>query len=97
MPGVKRSGSLSLGQQRLIAKALADPRRFDILAAIAACDGVPCTDLREQFPITAATMSHHLKELETAGLIDGEKEGKFIRLHFQRPIWELYLAALKKL
>ena len=62
--------------------------------AIAAADGVPCSDLLAQFAITAPTMSHHLKELETAGLITGEREGKFIRLHFTRPLSRAHLARL---
>jgi ArsR family transcriptional regulator len=46
-------------RRKSIAKALADPRRFDILTHIAANPCTACTDLRAEFPVTAATLSHH--------------------------------------
>jgi ArsR family transcriptional regulator len=59
-------------------KALADPRRFELLEHIAkaACP-LGCTQARAALPISAATLSHHIKELETAGLITVRREGKF--------------------
>ncbi len=90
------TATLPREQVHRITRALADPRRFDILKAIAATDSVPCTALRSDFPITAPTMSHHLKELESAGLISGEREGKFVNLTFLRDAWDAYLAELKK-
>lgn len=92
-----RATPLPREQVHRITKALADPRRFDILKAIANQQCIPCTDLRAEFPITAPTMSHHLKELETAGLISGERDGKFVNLTFERSIWNAYLAELQKL
>lgn len=59
-----------------IAKALADPRRFEILATIAACDEAPCKQLVEEFPVSQATISHHLKALADAGLIEPRREGQ---------------------
>jgi ArsR family transcriptional regulator len=61
-----------------ILKALADPRRFELLERIAKA-GCPlgCVEARAALPISAATLSHHIKELETAGLIDVRREGKF--------------------
>ena len=58
-----------------IAKALADPRRFQILEEIANCREVGCQRLCEQFPVAQPTMSHHLKELARAGLIEPWREG----------------------
>jgi ArsR family transcriptional regulator, arsenate/arsenite/antimonite-responsive transcriptional repressor len=88
-----------LTQSRMdsIARAVSDPRRFAILKKIATCTEVSCSSVRECQPIAAATMSHHLKELEQAGLIQIRREGKFASLQFQRETWDAYLANLSKI
>ena len=58
-----------------VSRVLSDPRRFEILKKIAACECKPCTELHNEFPITAATLSHHLKVLTELGLITSRKEG----------------------
>ena len=65
-----------------IAKALADPTRFSILERIAGEPDVACQRLKAQFAVTAATMSHHLKELTAADLVEMRRDGKcmFLRL-----------------
>jgi ArsR family transcriptional regulator len=69
---------LSSARRTSILKALADPRRFQLLEKIAKA-GCPlgCSEARATLPISAATLSHHIKELETAGLINVRREGKF--------------------
>jgi DNA-binding transcriptional ArsR family regulator len=88
---------LSFKQVQVISRALADPRRFQILQQIASQACSPCSELRECFPITAATMSHHVKELEGAGLVETSRRGKFMDTTFCRDTWNAYLAELKKL
>jgi len=95
MPSRKKlSDPLTPRQLRAIGRVLADPHRYHILKLIAASHSKACSDLRAAFEITAPTLSHHLKELEAAGLIDIEKRGKYVDLTFRRDAWEAYLAEL---
>jgi ArsR family transcriptional regulator, arsenate/arsenite/antimonite-responsive transcriptional repressor len=78
-PGrVSKSARLTRTRRTAILKALADPRRFELLERIAKA-GCPlgCAEARAALPISAATLSHHIKELEVAGLIHVRREGKF--------------------
>ena len=83
-------------QMLLIAKAIADPRRMSLLRAIAQKTSA-CADLRSGLSISAATLSHHMKELETAGLISTSKDGRFLHATLQKRTWKSYVSALKTL
>ena len=58
-------------------KALSDPTRREILNLLRASP-MAAGELLEHFPITGASLSHHLSILRHAGLIDDEKKGKYI-------------------
>lgn len=81
-----------------IARALADPRRYGIVSEIAsASTPLPCCALKAAEAVSAATISHHIKSLEAAGLIAVVREGKFARLTFRRDTFEAYLRQLATL
>lgn len=93
-----KTKELSETQLRLIAKALSDPRRHDILKQLGAQrTAVACSDIRECQSVTAATLSHHLKELDAAGLIEIVRQGKFASLTLRRDVLQAYRAHLGKL
>jgi ArsR family transcriptional regulator, arsenate/arsenite/antimonite-responsive transcriptional repressor len=73
-----RPARLTTARRTAILKALADPRRFELIEKIAKANcPLGCAQARAALPISAATLSHHIKELETAGLIDVRREGRF--------------------
>jgi ArsR family transcriptional regulator len=69
---------LTRAQRTAILKALADPKRFELLERIAkASCALTCSAVLPALAIAPATLSHHIKELESAGLIQVRREGKF--------------------
>lgn len=89
---------LTRARRGAILKALADPRRFELLERIAKA-GCPlgCGQALAALPISAATLSHHIKELETAGLIDVRREGKFHFLTLKAGVLEALAGGLASL
>lgn len=61
-----------------ISKALADQTRLRIFEAISAKRDMTCGDLVNLRGVTPATISHHLKILSDAELIECRKDGQFV-------------------
>ena len=76
-------------------KAIADPVRLRLLSLVASrADGEACVcDLNDAFDLSQPTISHHLKVLHEAGLLDREKRGVWV-YYRARPEAMAGLAAL---
>ncbi len=85
---------LSPEQIQSIAHAVAEPRRFAILRQIASAEVTPCSALTAHGSISAATVSHHLKELQEAGLVGAKRAGRVMHLTLHREVWQAYLREL---
>jgi ArsR family transcriptional regulator len=69
---------MDLDELSKISKALADPTRLKIYKKIAAHPDTICGALVEDFGLSPATVSHHLRVLSEAGLIETRRDGQFI-------------------
>jgi ArsR family transcriptional regulator len=63
-----------------LVKAIADPVRLRLLSIVAShADGEACVcDLNDAFDLSQPTISHHLKVLHDAGLLDRDKRGVWV-------------------
>ncbi|HEU0175848.1 MAG TPA: metalloregulator ArsR/SmtB family transcription factor [Blastocatellia bacterium] len=80
-----------------VAKALADPRRFEIFQKIATTPAMEmcCGAVCDEFPVSQATVSHHLKELTEAGLLESRSEGQFKYWSVNTETMNEYIAELQ--
>jgi ArsR family transcriptional regulator, arsenate/arsenite/antimonite-responsive transcriptional repressor len=77
-----------------VSKALGDQTRLLIYQAIAARDQINCSEIVALQRVTPATVSHHLKTLADAGLIECRREGQFIYSRALRRTMKDYLCSL---
>ena len=99
MPKLAQSAPrITRARRTALLKALADPKRFELLERIArsSCP-VACTEARSALAISPATLSHHIKELHSAGLIRVERSGKFHLLHLEPGVLEALASVLTTL
>ena len=80
-----------------ISKALADPTRLRIYEAIAGCKEMFCGELVEKYGFTPGTISHHLKVLAGANLIESRRDGQFIYNRSRPETIQEYGQALAKM
>lgn len=78
--GISKTSIFTTTQNDLatIAKVLGHPARIAILEHVAKINACICTDLVDEIGLAQATISQHLKELKSIGLIKGSIDGKRI-------------------
>jgi ArsR family transcriptional regulator len=76
-------------------KALGDPVRLQLMSMIASAPGgeICVCDLTPAFDLSGPTISHHLKTLREAGLVDAERRASWVYYRI-RPVLMKQLAAL---
>jgi predicted transcriptional regulator len=74
----------------LMAKALAHPARIAILQYLVKKNACVCGDLVDELGLAQATTSQHLKELKSAGLIQGNIEGASVCYCIDPKVWKQY-------
>jgi ArsR family transcriptional regulator len=79
-----------------ISKALADPQRREILQKLTVAAKLNCSDIHSMFEISQPTVSHHLKELAIAGIVDKEKKGQFCYYHVNSEVLSSYVTELQR-
>ncbi len=80
-----------------ISKALADKTRLRIFEAISASKHMNCGEIVSMRGVTPATVSHHLKILSEAALIECLREGQFVYSQAVPETIEAYTRALTKI
>lgn len=96
MSRTSTTSALPARQFELVAKALADPRRMALLESIGSAREYSCQQLCMQFPISKGTVSHHMKELVRAGLIESRRDGQFRFYEVRREVLAAYTAELMR-
>lgn len=76
-------------------KALGDPVRLRMTSMIASVPELCVCEITPAFDLSSATISHHLKTLREAGIVDSERRGTYVYYWIQ-PDAIAALAALLK-
>lgn len=76
-------------------QALADPTRRKIVQLLKKQDQTP-SDLLQKIKISQPTLSHHLDILKRANLIDGVREGQYIRYSLNMSVFQMSVDYLMK-
>ena len=80
-----------------LSKALAHPARIAILQFLATQKACVCGDIVNELPLSQSTVSQHLRELKSVGLIKGEVEGPSVCYCIDEKVWHRAKAMLTDL
>ena len=89
--------SMNRARIEKISRALADQTRLRIFEAISATGHMNCGEIVSMRGVTPATVSHHLKVLQEAGLIQCQREGQFVYSRSVPAVIMDYTRALAKM
>lgn len=94
--GTTKTGHFSVNQNELagFAKAIGHPARVAIIEYLVNSDKCITGDIVEFIPLAQATVSQHLKELKSAGLIKGNIEGNSVCYCLDCEKWEKFKSML---
>ncbi|HET7360827.1 MAG TPA: metalloregulator ArsR/SmtB family transcription factor [Salinimicrobium sp.] len=89
---------MNLKQVEKISKALGDSNRLKILKAIQSHKGkLECTTIVSSLNLAQPSISHHIKKLVEAELIEPHKEGRFYFYSLNNQVLDSYILTLKNL
>jgi len=90
--GATKTSLFSKKQNELanMAKAVAHPARIAILQQLIKTNACICGDLVNELGLAQPTISQHLKELKSAGIIQGTVEGASVCYCIDPKVWQKY-------
>ena len=88
--GITKTEVFSARQNKIAkyAKAFAHPARIAIIEYLVKTKACVCGDLVDVLPLAQSTISQHLKELKSTGIIQGDIEGPRINYCINENAWE---------
>jgi ArsR family transcriptional regulator, arsenate/arsenite/antimonite-responsive transcriptional repressor len=97
--GVSKTEDFTKRQNNIatLMKALSHPARIAIIDYLLSVDTCICGDIVKELPLAQPTVSQHLKELKTAGLIKGNIEGNAICYCIDEKTFEKFQLHLSKI
>jgi DNA-binding transcriptional ArsR family regulator len=89
--GLTKSEEFTAKQNELalICKALGHPARIAIIEYLLKVNSCICGDIVDELPLAQPTISRHLKELKSVGIIKGTIEGTSVNYCIDADKWEV--------
>ena len=89
--GASKSEQFTAEQNQIatIAKAMGHPARVAVIEFLLKVDTCICGDIVHELPLAQPTVSQHLRELKSAGLIKGNIEGNAICYCIEETAFEI--------
>ncbi len=88
---------MNLKQVEKISKALGDCNRLKIIRAIQSHNGrLDCITISSSLNLAQPSISHHIKKLVEADLIEPHKEGRFYYYSLNKEVMDNYIETLQR-